>query len=121
MTTCVIVDDNPGFLRSIRSLLETSGIDVIGTASNAAEAVAVVARLRPDVTLLDVNLGDESGFDVADRLSQDPTLDNPAMIMLSTYAPETFGDLIETGPALGFLSKATLTAGDIEQLLARRS
>jgi CheY-like chemotaxis protein len=120
MTTCVIVDDNRDFLRAAQQLLETAGMEVIGTASDAVEAIATVASLRPDVTLLDVNLGDESGFDVADRLSQDPTLGRPAMIMLSTYSSEVFGDLVESGPALGFLSKATLSASDIEQLLASR-
>jgi CheY-like chemotaxis protein len=69
---CVIVDDDPGFLRSARALLEQEGFRVVGVASTPADALERVQALRPDVTLLDVNLGPHSGFEVARRLSGAP-------------------------------------------------
>src|ERR1700738_3634790 len=65
---CLIVDDSPNFLDAARNLLECHGIRVVGTASTSAEALVLIDRLRPDVTLVDVNLGDESGFELTERL-----------------------------------------------------
>src|SRR6202161_1769298 len=65
----VIVDDNPEFLDSARRLLEHQGVRVVGVASTNADGLRYVQELRPDVTLVDVNLGEESGFDLAEALS----------------------------------------------------
>jgi CheY-like chemotaxis protein len=54
---CLIVDDSPRFLAAARGLLERQGIAVVGVASSGAEALRRVAELRPDVTLLDIDLG----------------------------------------------------------------
>ena len=62
---CVIVDDNAGFLRAASTLLEGEGLRIVGTASNTADAVRCAAELQPDVTLLDIDLHEESGFDLA--------------------------------------------------------
>src|SRR6185295_15168278 len=61
---CLIVDDNRGFLRAARAVLEQEGIRVVGIASTCAEAVQFAAELHPDVTLLDIDLGGDSGFDL---------------------------------------------------------
>jgi two-component system nitrate/nitrite response regulator NarL len=66
---CLIVDDSPRFLHAARGLLERQGIRVVGVASTGAEALQQATQLRPDITLLDINLGGESGFDLALRLS----------------------------------------------------
>ena len=71
---CLIVDDSPSFLRAARGLLERQGIAVVGTASTSDEAVALAAELRPDVTLLDIDLGGESGFELVQRLAPAPTV-----------------------------------------------
>ena len=65
---CVIVDDNPAFIEVATRLLERGGISIIGAASTIAEAVQRVEELRPDVTLVDVDLGGESGFHLAVKL-----------------------------------------------------
>jgi len=65
---CLTVDDNPGFLHSASALLESGGLRVIGVASTAEEAVGRVTGLSPDVTLVDVELDGESGFDLVRRL-----------------------------------------------------
>jgi DNA-binding NarL/FixJ family response regulator len=114
---CVIVDDNPGFLVAARDVLERQGIAVVGTASTAAEAVQLVAELSPDVALLDIDLGEESGFDVALRLTEAPGNDQLRLVMISAYAESDFADLIAASPAIGFVSKPDLSASAIQDLL----
>jgi CheY-like chemotaxis protein len=70
MLRCLIVDDSPRFLDAARGLLERQGLTVVGVASNSAEALQRVEELRPDVTLLDIDLGGESGLELARRLHQ---------------------------------------------------
>ena len=67
--TVLIVDDHPSFRASARVLLEAEGFDVIGEAADGASGIAEAQRLRPDLVLLDVQLPDIDGFDVASRLS----------------------------------------------------
>jgi CheY-like chemotaxis protein len=114
---CVIVDDNPGFLRAARALLEQEGLQVVGVASTGAEAVRCLADLHPDVTLVDIGLGAESGFEVAQRLFDDPSVDAGQLILISAHAQDDFAELIEASPAVGFLVKPTLSATAIERLL----
>lgn len=60
-----VVDDHPLFRRGIVSLLETlDGVEVAGSAATAAEALAIVERQTPDVVLMDLDLGEESGIEV---------------------------------------------------------
>ena len=114
---CLIVDDNPGFLRAARALLEQEGVRVVGVASTGAEAVRRVAELRPDVTLLDVDLGVDNGFDVARQLVDEPGIDAGHVILISTYSEDEFLDMIEASPAIGFLQKPALSVPAIERLL----
>ena len=68
---CVIVDDSPAVLRAASELLERQGIAVVGVAANCEEAVRLMERVEPDVVLVDIDLGPESGFDLARRLAGD--------------------------------------------------
>src|SRR5437764_9783849 len=83
---CLLVEDSHRFLDAARGLLERQGVMVVGVASSAAEAVERATELRPDVALLDIDLGGESGFDVARRLSRDACLAGTRMILISTHA-----------------------------------
>jgi CheY-like chemotaxis protein len=114
---CLIVDDNSGFLRAARALLEQEGLQVVGVASTGEEAVRRAADLHPDVTLVDIDLGADSGFEVARRLFDDPSVDPGQLILISAHAQDDFADLIEASPAVGFLVKQTLSATAIERLL----
>jgi DNA-binding NarL/FixJ family response regulator len=113
-TRCLIVDDNDLFLEGARGYLEREGIEVVGVASNSAEALASVETLEPDVTLVDVDLGDEDGFELARKLNGRTTV-----ILVSTHSEEDLGQLVETSPAIGFLPKARLSARAIAELLER--
>jgi CheY-like chemotaxis protein len=114
---CLIVDDNSGFLRAASALLEQEGLRVVGVASTGAEAVRCAADLHPDVTLVDIDLGVDSGFEVARRLFDDPSVDPGQLILISAHAQDDFADLIEASPAVGFLVKSALSATAIERLL----
>jgi two-component system, NarL family, nitrate/nitrite response regulator NarL len=108
---CLLVDDNEHFLSAARDLLEREGVVVAGTAGRIEEAVRLAAELRPDVALVDINLGGESGFELAERLRPIP------VIMISTHAGDDYADLVEAGPAIGFLGKVALSAGAVRDLL----
>jgi DNA-binding NarL/FixJ family response regulator len=116
---CVIVDDSPGFVAAARSLLERQGLRVLGAASNCAEGLRLTAELRPDVVLVDIDLGGESGFELARRLDQ---MEDPApapVILVSTHSEEDYADLIADSPTLGFLSKTAISATTIRTMLGR--
>jgi DNA-binding NarL/FixJ family response regulator len=111
---CVIVDDNAFFLDTAADLLTREGLDVVGVASNAAEAIRLVTELQPDVTLVDVDLGEESGFDLTRDLH-----DLSPVILVSTHAEEDLAQLIAESPALAFVPKARLSAQAIVDVLER--
>ncbi len=114
---CVIVDDNDRFLEAARDALERDGIAVVGLASSGEEAVSTIGDLRPDVALVDVCLGEESGFALAERIAGSGTARPPTVIMVSTYAESDFDDMTEVSAACAFLSKADLSGRAIRELL----
>jgi len=114
---CLIVDDSSRFLEAARAFLEREGIAVVGVASTSAEALRRAEELKPDVALLDVDLGNESGFDLARRLESETSMEPLRVILISTYAEEDFADLITATPAAGFLCKSDLSARAIRDLL----
>jgi DNA-binding NarL/FixJ family response regulator len=103
---CLIVDDNQPFLDAARLLLERQGVDVVGVARTSTEALRLEEELRPDVVLVDIRLGDESGFDLAPRLSS-------TVILISTHAQSEYAEQIAASPAAGFIPKAELSASAI--------
>jgi CheY-like chemotaxis protein len=112
---CLIVDDNAVYLREARNLLQRQGMSVVGIASTGGEAVAIAASDRPDVALVDVDLGAESGLDVARALA---TCDEPVpVILISAYAEKDLRELLDDSPAVGFLPKSVLSRGAIDDLL----
>lgn len=114
---CLIVDDSPRFLQAARGHLEREGIAVVGVASSIGQALQQAEQLRPDVTLVDIDLGGESGFELARRLQQAPGSAASSVILISTHAEDEFADLIAASPVVGFLSKANLSASAIHDLL----
>ena len=114
---CVIVDDSTLFLEGAVDLLTREGLDVVGVGSDGAEAIRLVTELRPDVALVDIDLGDEDGFELAQRLNV--VSSGTKVILVSTHAEEDFLQLIERSPALGFIAKTRLSAQAIRDALER--
>jgi DNA-binding NarL/FixJ family response regulator len=117
---CLIVDDNPPFLAAARSLLERQGVSVVGMASRGADGVRLAADLRPDVVLVDIDLGEESGLSLADRLQGEGGAPPPPVILISTHEEEDYADLIAGSHAIGFLPKMALSAAAVHDLLDGR-
>jgi DNA-binding NarL/FixJ family response regulator len=116
---CLIVDDNADFLEAARELLQREGVDVVGVASNSSEALQQAADLEPEVTLVDIYLGNESGFDLARSLAARADGTDSVVILISTYAERDLADVIAASPARGFLSKSDLSRRAIDALLGR--
>ena len=117
---CLIVDDSPRFAQTAVELLADEGIDVVGVAAGGEEAVRLARELRPDLALVDIDLGDESGLDIASRLcTSGPGGLVRTVILISTHAEEQFSELIAASPAVGFLAKADLCADAIMTLLSQ--
>jgi DNA-binding NarL/FixJ family response regulator len=114
---CLIVDDNPDFSEAARELLEGQGVAVVGVAASSAEAVQSVRELRPEVALVDIDLGPDSGFDLARRLADALDGNSPRVILVSTHDEREFVKLIESSPAVGFVAKTELSAERIYRLL----
>jgi DNA-binding NarL/FixJ family response regulator len=115
---CLIVDDNPGYLSEARNLLQRQGLSVVGVASNSGDALAIAASDRPDVALVDVDLGAESGLDVAHALAMS---DEPVpVILISAYAEKDLRELLDASPAVGFLPKSVVSRAAIDELLRDR-
>lgn len=112
----VIVDDSAEFLRVARSMLEREGITVVDSAQTGAEALRSAQEHAPDVVLLDVGLGEESGFDVAERLSQASGA-RVRVILISAGSEQDLSEFIDASPAIGFVPKALLSADTITDLL----
>jgi two-component system nitrate/nitrite response regulator NarL len=114
---CLIVDDSPRFGEEARGLLEHQGVSVVGVAASGDEAVRLAEVLRPDLALIDISLGEESGFDVAGRLVDSANAEPPAIIFVSAYDEREFCARIAASPALGFIAKTELSAERIRQVL----
>ncbi len=113
---CLIVDDSAQFRTTASTILQRGGIAVVGTASNTADALRCYRDLQPDATLVDVDLGVESGFDVVQALHEAGA---PAsgLILISTHAESDFTDLIAISPVAGFLPKFAFSAQAVRLLV----
>ena len=111
----LVVDDHPSFRRCASALLVSEGFTVVGEAEDGATALSLAADLAPDLVLLDVQLPDLDGFEVASRLlARDPGL---AIVLVSSRERSDYGSLVEQSGARGFVSKAELSGTALERLL----
>ena len=126
---CLLVDDSDAFLETASLLLEREGLTVAGVASSIAEALKQARALRPDLILVDIGLGQESGFTLARLLARDDqdaddqdTHDQGAdVILISAGAAADYADLIAESPAAGSLAKSELSEWRIDRTLGRAS
>jgi two-component system, NarL family, nitrate/nitrite response regulator NarL len=116
--SCLIVDDSAEFLASATRLLSLQGLSVVGRASSADEALRLAAALRPDVALVDVELGDEDGIELTQRLiSGDPSA---IVILISLRDRNELTELMAGSGAVGFLRKDVLDAAAVADLIGQR-
>jgi CheY-like chemotaxis protein len=111
MATCVIVDDSHQFRSAASHILQRGGITVVGTAANTAEALAAIDESQPDVALIDVRLGRESGFALAERISQTPR--SPMIILVSANPAED----LEQNITRPFIIKTELSGSAIVEIM----
>jgi DNA-binding NarL/FixJ family response regulator len=117
----LIVDDSRSYVDAACTLLEREGLEIVGVASTSAAALQQARALEPDVVLVDISLGEESGFELARRLVENDPDDQAALVLISTRAEADFEDLIAESPAVGFLAKADLSADALRGILDGRS
>jgi len=115
---CLIVDDDERFRAVAQGRLTSDGMAVVGTATSQAEALRQVAELRPDIVLVDINLGGESGVELTHRLVESHPELHGRTVLMSTYDEDDVVDLIGASPAVGFIPKNDLSARTICALVA---
>ncbi len=118
---CLIVDDNEFFLEIAAASLAGDDLDVVGTATTSAEALRQVRESQPEVVLVDINLREESGFELARMLVERFPRLASGVVLISTRAEQDFGGLIKASPAAGFIPKTQLSARAVRELVASRS
>lgn len=111
----LIVDDHAGFRASARALLEAAGYTVAGEAGGATDAVAAAHRLRPSFVLLDIELPDGDGFEVAEALAALP--DPPVVLLVSVRDRPSYRRRVESSAARGFIAKDRLTLAALGEAL----
>jgi CheY-like chemotaxis protein len=115
---CVIVDDSHEFLRTASELLECDGINVVGAVSTGAQACRTCRLLKPDVALVDIYLGTETGFDVARQLAGQAGTEALRVILTSASVGGDIADMMADSPAVSFLPKEDLSGATIRGILA---
>jgi DNA-binding NarL/FixJ family response regulator len=115
--TCLIVDDSPPFFEAARQLLADDGVTVVGLAATSDQAAHETLALAPDVVLVDIDLGTESGLGIARRLAGLPQ-GGPPVILISAESGGELAELVDASGALGFVSKTDLSGDAIRRLVA---
>jgi DNA-binding NarL/FixJ family response regulator len=111
----LIVDDHPSFRATAHAVLEAEGFEVVGEAEDGASALAAAEQLDPDVVLLDVQLPDIDGFEVASRLTANGG--GPAVVLVSSRDGSDFGSLVASSGARGFVPKGELSGAAVAALI----
>jgi DNA-binding NarL/FixJ family response regulator len=111
----LIVDDHPSFRASARRLLEADGYEVVGEAPDGASALSAVTELRPEVVLLDVQLPDANGFELAERMTGGNG--SPQVVLTSSRDAADYEGLLAGSGARGFVPKSELTGSALAALL----
>jgi DNA-binding NarL/FixJ family response regulator len=112
---CLIVDDNEDFLASATRLLESQGLEVVGRATSGEQALELAGQFSPDIILVDVELGDEDGVELAGSLRE--RFRESTVILISAYDRDEIAELVEPASVAGFLPKSALSATRIAELL----
>ena len=115
MVNVLIVDDHAPFRANARLVLEADGFEVVGEAEDGTSGLRAAERLAPQLVLLDVQLPDIDGFEVAARLTR--TANAPAVVLVSSRDGSDFGPLVGRSGAKGFIPKSELSGAALRALL----
>lgn len=100
----LLVDDNPTFLKTVLGVLQqVSGVQVVGCAADGVEALGLIARLHPELLLLDLSMPRLGGLELATRLCAQPAA--PAIIMLSMHDSDAYRQAAARAGASAFVNK----------------
>jgi len=113
----VVIDDNAAFISAARSILDGSEFAIVGSATSAEEGLRVVEEMRPEVVLLDIDLGEDSGFSLAPRLRRGEHGAMLKLILISAHPEAEFADLIAESRSLGFVAKSELSVRSLTRLI----
>jgi CheY-like chemotaxis protein len=112
----LIVDDNADFRRLAREVLEYSGYAVVGEVADGIAALAACHELRPAVVLLDIQLPDIDGFEVAELLSAEPAA--PVVVLISSRDRASYRRQLAATSANAFIEKGELSPDSLAQALS---
>ena len=112
----VLIAEDEALIRlDLREMLSEEGFDVVGEAADGATALEAATSLDPEVILLDIQLPDMDGFEVARRLLAEGP--KRQIVLVSSRDRSAYGPLIEESGARGFVSKGDLSRDSLERLL----
>jgi DNA-binding NarL/FixJ family response regulator len=114
----MIVDDSEQFLAVAQNHLGRDGLEVVATATSQQQALEKAEEVRPDIVLVDINLGDESGVELTRLLVERFPHLRSRIVLISTMDQEDVADLISDSPVAGFLPKNVLSARAVGELVA---
>lgn len=116
--TVVIIDDHAGFRSQVAQMLEAAGYEVLASCVDGCSGLVAMSALRPDVVLLDVQLPDTDGFQLLAEL--DLRDDGPAVVLISSREAADYGARVGRSGAVGFITKAELSARSLAEVVGRR-
>lgn len=114
---CVIVDDNERFIDLAAELLTREGFEVVGRAGRRGDALRQIIETRPDLALIDLFLGDESGVELVTEIVRLGLAARTCLLLISSCEPSDLHEIFELSVAHGYLSKLDLSGELIRELL----
>ena len=105
-TGVYLVEDSEIMSTLLHELLEGNGASIVGHADTAQTAIADVARVKPDVVVVDIALRQGNGFDVLKALASNPAPKRPLLVVLTNYTLKSYRIAAERFGADLFLDKS---------------
>jgi YesN/AraC family two-component response regulator len=108
MYRVALVDDSPQFLAWLWSVLDGSGdFAPVGQAANGKDAIELIGRLAPDIAIVDVDLPEVDGLQVAARVHQQNS--STRVVLVTGHTDQTYASLAAQAGAFAFIPKAKLS------------